>query len=269
MAETEETETPNQDPETTKDEQSASAGSAPTRTQNVITMPSRALAKIKTAERDKATKAAKRQLDAQAREMGFADHAALMAFARTSKETPPPAPAAAPTEPAEAAEPRGSKGKDMRDQFAQERERLLTERRRINRARAQEERARKTAERKLEAQEAEMVLRVAAASAGVQDVEFAMHVLKQHLGRLSADELSAFDETEYFRNTLRKERPFLYAVREEPASTSPEQSEPSPNTPKKEDAPSSMKDARVMSAEELRAHLLARGLTPPAAGMPS
>jgi hypothetical protein len=158
--------------------------------------------------------------------------------------------------------------------------RLLEEKKRLNRARAQEEKRRKHAEREREAMHAENELKLAAVRAGVQDVDYAIHLLRQNLQGKSKEELEEFDEHKYFKAELRKSHPYLYGTTEQPADTStdtPEdkQSAGAPPTPAgsnptvRNDGAHAPKPVEEMTQKEYKALLKQHGLNDPAAGMPA
>jgi hypothetical protein len=246
------------------------------------------MTKIRKQEQEQGKKNMQRQLDAQARELGFANHAALLEDVKKRKNgrgprnTPPPAhedvdnddepqtPAAVPAA-ARTNEPNDASGKarqraERREQ--QRRERELEDRRRANRARATAEKKAKLLERRLQQQEAETELTVAAVRNGVQDVDYALHFLRKRLAKMSPKELETFDEDAFFKVTLRKTHPHLYQVVEQLADTTPTTNTPSPKveTPP---APNGKVDANKMSGAEYDAELRKRGFTPPRLGMPS
>lgn len=158
---------------------------------------------------------------------------------------------------------------------------LLEEKRRLSRARAHEEKRRKQVEREKAALEAEVKLRVAAAKAGVQDVDYALHLLKKEKSGMPEDESQDFDETAYFSKTLRDRHPYLYSTETQPANTGPAGQDeskdgagaPPPAAKNPAEAAGSGDagtiDARKLSPEDLSAHLAKLGLQDPSTGMPS
>ena len=196
---------------------------APTSSAKVLTIPSNAMAKIKREERERGKKAVIAELEAQAKKAGYSTWEDMMKAATTKKATPnanvqrPAAP------PAQQAQPQqtGTVNVDRAARRAEkERERALEEVRRLNRARAAEEKRRKDAERRLQAMEAEMSLRTAAVRAGVQDVDYALELLRRKINGKTADDLKTFSEDEFFAKELRSSHPYLYGVTDVPANTS-------------------------------------------------
>ena len=72
---------------------------------------------------------------------------------------------------------------------------------------------------RLEAERAESNLRLLANRCGVQDVDYAITLLRRHCEKMSEADLAAFNDEEYFRTTLKKERPYLYEAQTVPATT--------------------------------------------------
>jgi hypothetical protein len=124
-------------------------------------------------------------------------------------------------------------------------------------------------QQELDAASATSTLKLAAAQAGVVDVEYALHMLKKHVATLPSDG-AVFDEGKFFRETLRGSHPALYAVQDRPAHTG--HSEPALPKPapivKPAAGTDAVKDVRVLSRAEYDARLRAHGLTNPASGVP-
>ena len=74
-------------------------------------------------------------------------------------------------------------------------------------------------EERLETERAESSLRLLAHRCGVQDVEYAIILLRRHCEKMSEAELAAFNDEEYFRTTLKKEKAYLYEAQTVPATT--------------------------------------------------
>ena len=159
-----------------------------------------------------------------------------------------------------------------------ENQRLLEEKKRLNRARAHEERRRRVIEAEKERLQAETDLRIAATRAGIQDVEYAMHLLKKDIASKSVEELADFDEAKFFGEHLREKAPYIYKTETQLASTSPGPGQQSKSDggaplPGRSAAPSNGSsnevDANKMSREDYHQLLRKRGLTDPSVGMPS
>lgn len=229
----------------------------------VLQIPTSAMAGIKTENQERGKTELRNQLDADARALGYESHASLMASVAAAKRQAPATPPAAPsTEAAPAATP---------DAAALQASAFAEERKRLNTQRADEAAARKKAERALAAREAEFQLRLVATKAGVEDVDYSLHLLKKQLAGKSAEELATFNETEFFNVTLRKLHPHLYSSTEVtvPANTSPATkagSPPAPAVVKAAAGAAGQIDARKMNATEYADYLKSKGLTPPSIG---
>lgn len=148
--------------------------------------------------------------------------------------------------------------------------RLLEEKKRLNRLRSVEERKRRSLERELAAKDAESELRVAAIRAGVQDVDYALHLLRREMSSKSPEEISKFDEGVFFGTELRRNHPYLYATEVVPANTgAPTDGNKAPPPPAPPTTESAGADAKKLSREEYVAVLKRKGLTDPSVGMPS
>lgn len=224
-----------------------------------------AIKTIKQEERAKAERNFQKRLDDEARQLGFRDHedmkraAADKAQARVQRQDPPPA--AQQQQPAQ--QPQRNSRQDTR--LAQ----LQEDRRKANRARANSEKREKQLERELAAKEVEWELKLIAVRHGVRDVDYAVTLIQRATAHMSSEELNAFDEEKYFREDLRKERPYLYGEEVRPANTDPAQppvaTSSAPTgapTPKKNEPParSEIVDAKKMTREQFEAHLASQGL---------
>ena len=155
---------------------------------------------------------------------------------------------------------------------------LLEDKTRLNRSVAHEERRRRKLERDLAAKDAESQLRVAAVRAGVQDIDYALHLLKQEVRGKPKEELDKFDENAFFGEVLRKQYPLLYKVQEIPATTGvaggaaagggngADSSAAKIQVERSKEAP---KDARKLSREQYLEVLQKHGLRDPSVGMPT
>lgn len=218
--------------------------------------------KIKRAREQGAQDAAAR-LDEEAKALGFKSHdemkqAAKRALAarKAAKKSPDAAAPAEPVVPAASSAAESNRERIARSRMA----RKLS-------ARTQEARELK---RRNMAIEAEMDLRVAAAQAGLRDVDYAMHFLRKYLAGKSEAEIAAFDEHAFFNETFKKSHPYLYGAVEEPATTSASSSRapaPPPAKPAAASVPDDQVDARKMSREDYIKHLRSKGLAAPDQGL--
>lgn len=252
----------------------------------VLTIPSNAMAKIKREEREKGRKAAMLELDAQAKRGGFGSWDEMMKAAAMAKKnggsnrnTTQQVKAAPVAQPAPTPVPaQEARFVDRAARRAEkERERALEEVRRLNRARATEEKRRKDAEKRVEAMEAEMALRTAAIRAGVQDVDYALELLRRKINGKNVEELRGFSEDDFFVKELRSSHPYLYGVTDIPANTTaPVEATKARVTttvqakPTSMPAPTngnSMMDARKLSPQEYTDLLQRHGIKNPMAGL--
>lgn len=114
-----------------------------------------------------------------------------------------------------------------------------------------------------DALEAEMIVREAAAHAGVQNVDYALHLLTKHLEGKSEEDLASFDEAKFFKG-LRDDHSYLFGETTKPATTGngagTAPPTPTPGAAQQGAAQGGQVDARKMSPEEYRKHLADRGL---------
>lgn len=193
----------------------------------VVSMPSDSIAKIRKEERDKGAKRALKEMTDRAKALGF-DSLEAMEKAATRpapKHSRPQARPAAPgttatAAPAATAAAPASRAPSSTSQWERERIRLENERNAARRQTALAEKKRREALSTNDSLRAEMALREAALRAGVEDTEYALHLLRQHLGTLSPADMQSFDENGFFAG-LKKTRPHLFNVQQQPANTSP------------------------------------------------
>ena len=125
-------------------------------------------------------------------------------------------------------------------------------------------------EAQLESERIDAKQKLLAHKCGVQDVDYAVELLRRHCLTLSADDLKAFDEREYFTTTLKKEKPYLYEATTQLATTgtgggtSTEGGEGTPKASTKQTEPPPKKAIKDMTKAEYNAELARRGMTPPA-----
>lgn len=252
--------------------------SAQSRDPKVVTIPTQAMTRIKQAEREKGKKLAHQEFDARVKALGYdswealetAAAAKVSAMASTPPLATPPESNVAPQQ-TESRQPPTQSPPDHdveRRDLQRALEQSVEEKRQLNKQRASEEKLRKSLEKQLDAQQAEHTLRLAAAKAGVQDIDYAMHLLKNKLANKSESALEGFDEDAFFSKDLRASHPYLYGVETRPASTSA-QSEPTPAPAKTRqvEAVAKENDARKLSREEFDARLRKMGLSRPELGM--
>jgi hypothetical protein len=266
------------------------AAEARTVEKKVLTIPTSVMARIKQEERERGSKQALEKLNAEARALGFKNYEDLKAAAARAKarnaspvRTERPARDARTKRPGRDAEQEevvetSSERDAARKQhprylakLERQNQKLLEDRKKLNRAQAYEKKQRLALQRALDAKEAEMALRIAAVRSGVQDVDFAMHLLQQEVRGKSAEQLKNFDESKFFSN-LRESRPYLFAVEERPASTgaptktaegpAPKTAPKTPNAQEKGNGNGAI-DAMKLTPQEFQKLLAERGYTSP------
>jgi hypothetical protein len=255
----------------------------------VVTIPTQAMARIKQAEREKGKKLAHQELNARAKAHGFDSWEALeatVAVREQAQASASPPIAKKPKQVQQVSEdeelssssdqgrqppkqslPIQDASSDRQD-LQRALEVALEEKRQLNQQRAAEAKIRKSLEKQLDAVQAENTLRLAAAKAGVQDVDYALHLLRIKLTNKSEEDLSKFDENTFFSTELRASHPYLYGVEVRPASTATAtEAAPSPAKTRQVEAAKQENDARKLSREEFDARLRKLGLSPPVIGM--
>lgn len=266
------------------------APEAPKPQSKVLTIPTSAMGDIKRKERDRGRTEARSEYDTAAKEMGYESHEDMMTALRAQKVAGTRTPAQTPAPAADAsdfdADPVDASPKTDKDarsrvvsRLEREKGQLLEDRKKLNRARAHEERQRKALQGKLDAQEAEHELRFAAVRAGVDDVDYAVVLLRRQLIGKTEEELAQFDEGAFFNQELKKSHPYLYKSGTREANSSPapdgvagkDDGAPTPAAPtaQPDGAQDSQVDARKLSNDAYAQLLRKRGLTHPAVGMPT
>lgn len=234
------------------------------------TLTREALARLRSKERRKGEHATVERLNTEARAAGFSSLKDMVAFAKRAltaqrqaraaqpgnKGKPSTAPAQTQPKPgtetpadAQPAQPQGSRA-----------ERRL----------AAEVKRRKQLERSLADQEVTSELRIAAAQAGVKDVDYAIHVLTKLMAKKTDAERKNFDENHFFAEVLKRSHPHLYVATEEPATTTTTTKTPAaPTTHKvdKDKVDEQKIDAKTMPRDAYHKLLRERGLVPPDQGL--
>ena len=272
------TETSNEgNPGTTEVKQDPTPTPAPATTtaaapvKKVISLPTDALGKLKAEERERGRReAARAQVtaqDAKAKEMGFGSHAEMLAFVEAKKKE---------AEAAKAAPPARSSSRPGAQRLARDHAKWESERAQLNRALNMEAKKAKQMRRQLDATRAEMTLREQAARAGVQDVEYALHLLKRAYAGKTAEALAGFDESKFFGG-LREQHPHLFSIEKREATTGTGEVvaaakaaeanvAPAPAKPPAKPELATPKDMRTVPKQEYRARLRELGLRDPSTG---
>lgn len=231
-----------------------------------VTIPVSAMAKLKKEAAERGAKQVREQLDADAKALGFADHKDMIEKfkAARSSDVPPDEPAA-PADDEEPAHPRTANRMQREITGLKEQVRQLT--RRV----AHEQRLARTVQSKMDAVETEGDLKVAAARAGVADVDYAIALARKEMVGLDDEALAAFDPHEFFEKKLREKAPYLFQVERRPANTAapaPAGARPAaPPTPAQvteKSGETKVVDASAMPRDEFQKLLRERGLLDPA-----
>lgn len=264
------------------DESQADAGAPPAPvsappTEKTVTLATKKLGELKRLAAERGRRDAMVEMDRKAQELGFADWSAMAAAAAAAKAGGRPATATPSNrvedsdDESEQARPTATATRTPRptatDRRAAQRDLALD---RANAARAEARREARRARQALEATQAESQMRMAAFRAGVVDVDYGIHLLKQHLAKKPLAELQAFDEAKYFTVDLKKSHPHLYVAAEAPATTAPAAAGASTSPASKTNPSPAAKpvDARTMSPAEFADMLKKRGYSSPSVGMP-
>lgn len=255
--------TPPEPPETPEPPQ----GTKPSK---VISMPTHAVAKIRQEERAAGQAAAKAEADKSARALGYSSYDDMLAKLKQKKGQPqrPGQPSNRPT----GQPPQRANGNPDRNvsRLQRENDRLVEENRRLTRAKSGEEKRRKRTETELMATQAESELRVIAIRAGIQDVDYALHLMRQEIKGKDDSFLTKFDEGKFFGG-LREKHSYLFGVETRPADTTPDTTKPNtpPTPPPKTPPPvDQTKSVKEMSPQQYQDHLRSLGITPPGVGLP-
>lgn len=231
-----------------------------------VVLPSAALGKLKAEQRERGAREVMSSLEAKFKAAGFSNLDEALAAAAVARNgggkqntQPAPSKAAAPTFESETSSIGQQPSKNERKQV----ERLAREREQFAKRYAQEQAQRRRLQRTLEATEAEMALRETAASKGVRDVKYALHLLRNELEGKDEAELAAFDEGKFFDN-LRASQPYLFGETVVPATTGTgvgsAPAAPKAGTVQAAQGQAGVKDARQLSSDEFQKLLRARGL---------
>lgn len=195
----------------------APASAAPTTaSKKVVQVTTDTFARIKNESREAGKKATLAELDQRARELGFANHAEMVEFAAKAKRGQAEPPAASSQRPGQPRE--GARKVVTANRYEKERQGWENERARLNRLAAHSDKKRRALQRQYDALQAEVTLREQAIRAGVEDVDYALHLLKKEYSGKSADELKSFDEKAFF-DGLRERAPQLFVIERRLATT--------------------------------------------------
>lgn len=209
-------------------------------------------AAIRSEARKKGREQVLAELNHQAKKLGFKDHAEMIQFAADAKKAGVKPAAQQQARPAN----QGQQYKQKRDAKAQDE--LIEARRRA----ANAEKRRRETDRKYDALQGDMALRESAIRAGVKDVGYVLHLLKEEVAGKTFGENEMFDEVAWFTK-LRDDRPYLFGIEKVPASTAPSHEEPKPKEPAEKPAHQNGKSAMEMTDAEFKAKMKELGVRDP------
>jgi len=187
--------------------------------------------KIKEEAREKGRREATAELEDLALKAGWSS---LEEFFQSQKKTLAPKPAA-PIPPKEVTvmpkqpDPKAQVAKPAA--AATENARVAEERGKMRKQWRREEKLRRDVQRQLDAKEAEMALREEMYRLGVTDVDYGLQLLTRELRGKSEEEIAAFDRKVFF-DGVRKDRPYLFGERVQPATTGTNGAKPDGSDPK-------------------------------------
>lgn len=168
------------------------------------------------------------------------------------------APNAAPSPPPQGA----SRGQWAR--YEREKARWQTEKNTYQRRLQSEAQQRRSLRQELDRTQVEMSLRETAVRKGVQEVDYAVHLLRKEISGKTEAELNSFDEGKWFDN-LRTEKPYLFGELVRPATTGTAGAA-APNPPNARQVTANgvngtKVDVRQMSPKEYKEYLKSKGLS--------
>lgn len=234
--------------------------------EKVVHLANSAVERIKQESVESGTKAALDNLEDQARKAGFASFADMQRIAIQAKEDAAKPALDVPVEPVP--ENVSAEEAKLRTQLVNS----IDRNRKLGTQLTAEKAMREQLQDKLDATEAEMQLRLAATKAGVQDVDYAVELLRRKLKGKTQEQLGAFDESSYFTTDLKKSHPYLYQPVVVPANTSGSgtTAEPAPaaqSQQTKAQIDAKKTDASQLSREEYDNLLSKHGLNNPQNGL--
>ncbi len=109
-------------------------------------------------------------------------------------------------------------------------------------------------EQRMQAEATERELEKLAVSAGVKEVDVAVHLFQKMLQSLTDDEIEKLDESKWFAEDLRKSKPYLFGVIDKPANTGTGVRPPADgkSTPSPTEGVNGVIDGKTASMEQIR-----------------
>jgi hypothetical protein len=241
-----------------------------------VTVPTDAMRRIKEEQYQKGQQAA---LDALARQAGYSNNEELVAALRAARGQGQQAQVqqrqAAPQYQQQEQQPQeedpaqdlaqAKASRREEGKFQRQMEKVLTERNKYAQTAQAWQKKAQEAQAEADAVRAEMHLRTIAASAGVQDIDYAITLFSREVERLTPEEAATFDEKVYF-DGLRKTKPLLFGEAVLPATTGTGMGgapmPPKPGAVAAQNAQNGRVDARKLDPRAYAAELAKRGINP-------
>jgi hypothetical protein len=244
-----------------------------------VVLPSSALGRIKKEERERGMRDAQLGL---AKEAGFASVEEFQAFLKGRGQQATQPGGQSQSRPQQQPKPgnNGQQGKQQprpqqttdeltgraKASWERERDKLRQEIDGLKKQSAHNDKRFRQTRKELEDRETEMHLRDQATQAGVRNVDYAVHLLRQHVGNKSEEELKGFDEGKFF-DGLRGQHPYLFGETVRHPTTGTSGNGAAPPSPKPGDASAAAAkngqvDAKKLSRAEYTELLRRRGLNP-------
>jgi len=241
---------------------------------NVI-LPSRAFTeRLKKAE-EKGRTAYQAELDKQAQERGFANHAAMLQHLdaqRTTRTAPRPAAPAAPAAGDPPAPPKNRNDRQAMAKYEQDKAKWKREQDRKDAEIREQKRLRRKAENRANAIEVKATLERIAHGVGIKDTDYAVTLFtRAHEGK-TEDELKGLDEEAFFKG-LRTQHPYLFGEVTVPATTGTSgpvpgsHAAPRPGATAAAAGAAGKVDVREMTKPEFEEYKRARGIRTASTGL--
>jgi hypothetical protein len=249
----------------------------PTQGKNVV-LPSHAFAERLKKAKDQGRTAYQAELDKQAQDRGFANHAAMLQHLDTMRAAPKPRPNGQPNggQQAQGADsaptpPKNPKDRKAMQKYEQDLAKQRREAEKKDRENAELRKKARRAEDRANSIEARANLERIAASCGIVKLGQAIYLYTEHCQGKTVEELDKMDETAFF-NGLRQTDPYLFNEVTVPATTGTAPAIPGSHAPRPAAAAAAAGSAgRVntlnMTKQEWAEYKRKQGLTGSSAGL--
>jgi hypothetical protein len=251
---------------------------APDGTRRVVTISTEQLNDRLKRASEVAAKKEREQLDAEARELGFADDKSMKAYVKNLNLRAEPAPEADAEEPKPGKKPAvapkpAAPAADASKLTDRQLKAWEAERATLAAEKAALERSNAKLRRQIDAKDTELHLREAARTAGIEDIDIALSIYERAVQNLTEEQLKTFDEVTFFKGQ-KKDRPYLFKADlvvpvvpiTVPLTTGPGADNPpapAPGPAAQAQADAGRFDARKATQAQLNARLKQLGVTPP------